>query len=130
MVCGGGAREHEDTGADDAADAEQCQMCGVQRAPQLVTGRLLLLQDRNGLGREELAHREAPILREGLYISDPWKATEQHARRASAPEKQAQTIRKERERSSYVSLLAGAVAETNESDRPTSDIRDPGSESR
>ena len=30
MVCGGGASENEDSGADDGADAEECELPGAE----------------------------------------------------------------------------------------------------
>ena len=47
---GGEAGEHENAGADDAADAEQRQLRGAERAAQLVAGGFLLVQLGDGLG--------------------------------------------------------------------------------
>ena len=77
VLGGGGTGEHEDAGADDAADAEQRQLRGGERASQLVAGGFLLVQLGNGLGRKKLACHGTPVFfREGLYTSDPAKASE------------------------------------------------------
>ena len=54
VVCCGGAGQHENSGTDDAADAEQCQLRGGECAPQLIAGGLLLVQLVNGLRCEKL----------------------------------------------------------------------------
>src|SRR5581483_5590119 len=59
VVCGGRAGENDDAGPDDAADAEQSQVGGIQCAPQLIA-RFLLMQLGDRPGRKKLARHGTP----------------------------------------------------------------------
>ena len=53
VVRGGRARQHEDAGADDRADAQQHQCARVERAVQFVARLVGLVQFADGLGRKQ-----------------------------------------------------------------------------
>src|SRR6202034_1652081 len=82
VIGGGGAGEHEDARADDAADAEQCEVQRAEGAAQLIGG-LLFVQDLDRLGRKKLPHRRPPIFRLRTLHKRPRESESAPAARAA-----------------------------------------------